>query len=273
MRRIIFSLLLAVLLLSFVSANIILPQPPKGTYNMGDTVLIPVKITTLTDINTQFKMYIICNGIQTNIYSNRIKLSAGQQVELTPPPTVYIIQDILGRTTGSCVVKSVLGSEEVLTEKFQISDIINIGLNFNKSEVAPEENIVISGEATKENEGAVQGFVLLRVTGENSTIIEITDAVTNGYFYLNFSLPKETKAGPKVLTIEIYEEHFRLSSDVGTSELLWTAVKEVWSFPEFILVFLSKAQFFTLPISDLGKEGRDLILAKARAKGAKIAQV
>jgi hypothetical protein len=75
-----------------------------------------------------------------------------------------------------------------------------------------------------------------------------------------------------IATIEFDEEHFRLSSDGGTSELLWAAVKEVWSFPEFILVFLSKAQFFTLPISDFGKEGCDLILAKARAKGAKIAQ-
>jgi hypothetical protein len=75
-----------------------------------------------------------------------------------------------------------------------------------------------------------------------------------------------------IATIEFDEEHFRLSSDAGTSELLWAAVKEVWSFPEFILVFLSKAQFFTLPMSDLGKEGCDLILAKARAKGAKIAQ-
>jgi hypothetical protein len=59
---------------------------------------------------------------------------------------------------------------------------------------------------------------------------------------------------------------------VGTSELAWTAVTEVWSFPEFLLVFLSKAQFFTLPTSDLGAAGRELVLAKARANGAKVAE-
>jgi len=71
-------------------------------------------------------------------------------------------------------------------------------------------------------------------------------------------------------TIELGEERFRLSSDVGTSELAWSAVTEVWSFPEFLLVFLSKAQFITLPTSDLGTQARDFILGKVMANGVKI---
>jgi len=58
---------------------------------------------------------------------------------------------------------------------------------------------------------------------------------------------------------------------VGTSELAWTAVTEVWSFPGFLLVFLSPAHFITLPASDLGAEARKFILGKARSNGAKVA--
>ena len=72
-------------------------------------------------------------------------------------------------------------------------------------------------------------------------------------------------------TLELSEERFRVTSDVGTSELAWTAVTEVWTFPEFLLLFLSRAQFITLPIADLGKGARDFIVAKTtsnRTRGA-----
>lgn len=67
-------------------------------------------------------------------------------------------------------------------------------------------------------------------------------------------------------TLELGEERFRLSSDVGTSEMAWSAVTEVWTFPEFLIVFFSKAQFVTLPTSDLGPHARDFILDKATAR-------
>jgi len=72
-------------------------------------------------------------------------------------------------------------------------------------------------------------------------------------------------------TIELGEERFRVSSDVGTSELAWSAVTEVWLFPEFLLLFFSAAQFITIPTADLDTNSRDFILAKARANGAKVA--
>jgi hypothetical protein len=71
--------------------------------------------------------------------------------------------------------------------------------------------------------------------------------------------------------IELGEERFRVSSDVGTSELAWSAVTEVWLFPEFLLLFLSAAHFITLPTADLDTNSRDFILAKARSNGAKVA--
>jgi YcxB-like protein len=72
-------------------------------------------------------------------------------------------------------------------------------------------------------------------------------------------------------TFEAGDDRFRVTSDVGSSELSWSTITEVWQFPEFWLLFLSRAQFITLPLADLDSEARKLILSRAKLHGAKVA--
>jgi hypothetical protein len=72
-------------------------------------------------------------------------------------------------------------------------------------------------------------------------------------------------------TFEAGNDRFRVTSDVGSSELSWSTIIEVWQFPEFWLLFLSRAQFITLPLADLDSEAQEFILSQAKAHGAKIA--
>jgi hypothetical protein len=72
-------------------------------------------------------------------------------------------------------------------------------------------------------------------------------------------------------TIELGEERFRVTSDVGMSELDWSTVIEVSRYPEFWLLFFSRAQFITLPAADLSAEAREFILAKVKSCIAKVA--
>ncbi len=72
-------------------------------------------------------------------------------------------------------------------------------------------------------------------------------------------------------TFELGDERFRISSDVGTSELAWSTITEVWRYPDFWLLFLSRAQFITLPSADLDTNVREFILAKTKSSGAKVA--
>lgn len=71
-------------------------------------------------------------------------------------------------------------------------------------------------------------------------------------------------------TFEAGDDRFRVTSDVGSSELSWSTIIEIWQFPEFWLLFLSRAQFITLPLADLDTEARDLILNRAKSHGAKV---
>lgn len=67
------------------------------------------------------------------------------------------------------------------------------------------------------------------------------------------------------------DDRLHLSSDAGDLEMPWTGIIEVWRFPDFWLLFMSKAQFFTLPTADLDAEAQEFILAKAKANRIKVA--
>jgi hypothetical protein len=71
-------------------------------------------------------------------------------------------------------------------------------------------------------------------------------------------------------TFEPNEKTFRMTSDVGSTELSWNTITEVWCFPDFWLVFFSRAQFITLPTADLSGEVREFILNNIRSRGGKV---
>jgi hypothetical protein len=71
-------------------------------------------------------------------------------------------------------------------------------------------------------------------------------------------------------TFEFDDERFRLTSDVGTSELAWSTVTEIWQFTDFWLLFFSPAQFVTLPLADLDDAARNSVIDRLRAHGSKI---
>jgi hypothetical protein len=71
-------------------------------------------------------------------------------------------------------------------------------------------------------------------------------------------------------TLEPGESNFRITSDVGMSDIAWTSIIEVWRFPEFWLLFLSRRQFITLPIADLDSEAQGLLLDRFRSHGIKL---
>ena len=73
-------------------------------------------------------------------------------------------------------------------------------------------------------------------------------------------------------TFEVGDSRFRVTSDVGSSELARSTIPEVWRFPEYWLLFFSPAQFVTLPLGDLDVETCNLILDHAKSHRAKVAQ-
>ena len=199
--------------ISLVSAEIIINQQPGELYNMGDIVKTSFKIITpvALDPDTFFLVNIFCNGIETRVMQSPVSdMSSGEEREFSLP--IPMLEGLIGRTTGICKIKAVLQTlsgieyEYVLTQEFQVSDLINVEILSEDQEFNPGEEINIEGEAIKENGNAVKsGIVELKVNEGNSTIIEKHDTIKNGYFFLNFSTPTDIKAGQYNVNIKVYQ--------------------------------------------------------------------
>ncbi|RZJ13916.1 MAG: YcxB family protein [Acidovorax sp.] len=89
-------------------------------------------------------------------------------------------------------------------------------------------------------------------------------------FHLRGSLTRFRRMRVKQAFLEATSDRLSLSSDVGSSDVDWCVVREVWRFEVFWLVFFSRAQFVTLPLADLSDEVRHIILDKVRSHGGKV---
>lgn len=66
------------------------------------------------------------------------------------------------------------------------------------------------------------------------------------------------------------ESSFTMSSDIGTTTLQWSTVKELWQFQSVWLLLYSKSQFTTLPIECMSPETQAYIVQCVRAAGGKV---
>jgi hypothetical protein len=71
-------------------------------------------------------------------------------------------------------------------------------------------------------------------------------------------------------TFRADESSFTMSSDIGTTTLQWSAVKELWQFRSVWLLLYSKAQFSTLPLACLSPETQTYIVQRVRESGGKV---
>lgn len=204
MRKIILPLIF-MLMISFASAEVVLTKQPSEMYNMGDIINIPVKVTTLTNIDDFLTIDLICNGIDTQILKFPIILSSGEEKIIDFKTSIK--KSFIGRSTGTCKLKAILGEETKLTNEFKISNKIEISLESEEKEFYPEEEISIEFEAIKSNGDLVEGYVNATIEGGNTTeALEINDVVNNGYGYITFSMPKKTKAEQYLVKINVFEK-------------------------------------------------------------------
>lgn len=70
--------------------------------------------------------------------------------------------------------------------------------------------------------------------------------------------------------LELHDDSLTIKADSGSNEIPSTAITEVWTYDDFWLVFLSRAQFFTIPMSELGSDAQTTIRTKFSDWGLKI---
>ncbi len=180
MKKILIFLTLTLMLLPFISAEIIINQQPEETYNLEDVISIPVTVKTSSSISGNLKMDLICKGIEENFYKNGISISAGEEKRVES--SLVLTKDVIGEMKGNCVIKAYIGEELSITDGFKISDRIDININLEKTSFDPKETIRITGETINENGQASNGFIKASVVRENKSEVEQLETISRGFF-------------------------------------------------------------------------------------------
>ena len=126
---------------------------------------------------------------------------------------------------------------------------------------------------------AALGLVILVALGQASWIIAalasvlalgIASAIVVYVVHYRRSLQKFHQMDKPQAMFRAEESSFTMVSDIGTTTLQWSAVKELWKFSNVWLLLYSKAQFTTLPLACLPPETQAYIVQCVRDAGGKV---
>jgi hypothetical protein len=198
-------IIFTLMIISSVSAEIIVLQQPKSVYNVDDTITIPITIKAIDEISGTFSMDLLCGGgKQINFYRNGVSLTPGE--EKTLETSLILTKDSIGETLGTCKIKGSIEQEYVILNEFKISDLLIVQPNTEQIEFEPGQNILIKGSVVKENEQDSNGFVSIEITTDNSSenILQ-TGTISNSFYSVNITLPENMKAGKYLVKVNAYE--------------------------------------------------------------------
>ena len=206
-KLILLTFLFALIIVPFASAELIINQQPDEIYNIGDTINIPVSIMTSSDISDEFYMNLICSGKVIQFCQNGVSLLAGEGKVMDC--SLVLTKAKLGDTTGNCKISGYLlkqKADPIVTDIFKISNSLVIQPNTQQKEFEPKQNVLIFGNAIKENGHDVNGFINLEIIADNSSqsIIQ-SGIISNGMYSLNITFPENMKAGNYLVKLTAYE--------------------------------------------------------------------
>ncbi len=202
MKRVI-SIVFVLMLLSLVSAEIIINEQPKELYNLGEGFSVPVTIKTTEDVSDIFDMNLICNGQEMNFYKNGVFLLTGEEKKLEP--SLILTTGLIGNLKGTCKVKGSLGEDYVLSEDFEISDEVIVSAELGATEINPGEELVFEGNAIRKSGKELNGFLDVEIIENNSVLLSKKSTINKGYFSEKILIPEDFESQKYLLKLVAYE--------------------------------------------------------------------
>ncbi|MCP5127505.1 MAG: YcxB family protein [Gammaproteobacteria bacterium] len=111
------------------------------------------------------------------------------------------------------------------------------------------------------------------LVGVLGTVVVIAFAtMAASYFvHLSRSLKRLRRMKSPEAILELSEERFKITSDIGSSEIQWSLVRKLWRFENIWLLFFSGGEFMFIPVAELPSEIRAFIEMRLVANNAEIA--
>jgi hypothetical protein len=108
--------------------------------------------------------------------------------------------------------------------------------------------------------------------GAGGTVFVLAVIFAGALFLVHYrgSMGRLSRMNPPEASLVIADDGFTISSSAGASTLRWSAITEIWERPQYWLLFLSSAQFITVPTSDVPAQSLELLKTRIVAAGGKV---
>jgi hypothetical protein len=211
MKKGVFTLLIVLFLLPLISAEIIITQP-NALYNIGDDFNVTIAISQNQDVNDFLQASLICPGKSIELYKSPISIKAGVQKNIALEATLD--KSLIGNSIGECTISAIYLNEEQSSQKFEISNKIEVSSQINNSVLLPGESTTIVGTAKKINGQNLEGFVEASIPEIN---FSLSGTVSAGKFEFIITLPDNVPSSTYDLKIRAYEKNLNEITNEGTS--------------------------------------------------------
>ena len=157
------------------------------------------------DQGGNFSVNLICNGVTERLSPPIFASLPSMNMPPIPIP-LQLTSSLVGANSTSCQLEASLNGNAISSNVFQVSNLVQVTVSSNDTEFKPGDQVSIQGDAVKVNGQSLNGIVGLNVLGPgNTSIYQISNSVSNGYFSFNFSLPSEIAAGQYFVVLNAYE--------------------------------------------------------------------
>ena len=203
MRSVVSTIFVLLVLMPFVSAEIIFSQP-NDLYNMGDLFEMDITISPEGDTSGFLVANLECGDKKTEFYRSPVNVERGEsrQISLNSRLEPFLV----GGLTGSCRIVASIENIQRESQRFRISERIEVAFNTEKNIYLPGENIIIDGSAIKENGDLANGFA--EILSESLGILR-TEILRNGEFEYSIRLSENAPAGNHDIRLRVYEKNQR----------------------------------------------------------------
>ena len=191
--------LIGLMFVSFVHAEIFVSQP-NFLYNVGDQFNISVSVSESANSNGFLESKMVCGNGEVELYKSPVSVKANEekQIEISALLNDFFI----GNLTGECFVRNTFLEEFEDSQKFEISNGIDVNLDIQGFLFSPGEPVLITGNAVKNNGQLFNGFYEIRLDSVN---LSINGKVENGEFNISLMAPN-VGPGNYNLNVKVYEK-------------------------------------------------------------------
>jgi hypothetical protein len=151
---------------------------------------------SVSEAGEQLEAELVCGDEIELIYLQHLRNDTS--ILISQPLT----KEFVGNFTGRCKVELDYDDSVIKSQEFRISDFIQVETEIDRLNFIPQEEVIIRGEAEKENTQLLDGFFRIFIEKIN---LSTTGPVKGGRFEVNFSFPIDTPASTYTITITAYE--------------------------------------------------------------------